>query len=940
MSDSAKKRWLIKDSEGRVRGPFYTDDVLKRIKNGEFSGEEFISLYPSADWSPISNDPTFYDKLLEILEGAPAEEDRGQVISPPEDIADDFVQSRSAEGQKKTEAKAPPPKNRAERVTLKRTDEPEPEKEKEHEPKQHKTIELKSRRKAIKKATAKKTTVPLIVATAVFLGAIYLMVTPETRVEDRIHLLAPRKGQPTLPNDQLQAKQKMAVGDYVKDNFSNYVRAEETLVQIVEANPKNQGALALLCLDYLELWPYAYQDSKDLYALTVAEQMASAIDAAGFEAATCRAVDFINRGRFVEAKNVADTIMDSFSGSGQPPIAFYYLKAKLFDVSKDYSSAISYAQTAEQLWPQWLRAYSFEARMQSKNKNFSEAANRYRSILKANPNHKVAQVELGVIEFENLQNYQTGKQILEAAMKMAERAPRDVMSRGYLGLAEVSMREQDNSNALNYAQKSYALNSDDPRSKEIILKIGGEKKLRETKVLDSQLVYEGDQLVREGDCNAAQAHFKEAFEANHKNGIAAMKAAQCLWDLSLSTEAIEWLNKAIQADPYLIDAYVLLADYFTQRFNYEAAGQVLAKAKAISPNSNKVYGGYALVEFRRNNFIGAINYANKAIQIYETDVDSYVILARALIQNQQYPKAFESASKAVELDINNKNAQIVYAESLGMTRGLNVGIDYLTRLVSTYPTLTEYRMALGLMYERDQSYTSAEQVFDQVVRIEDKPKQAYLELGKVLQLERRYDDALIAFFKAAELDPADVEALYLAGLLYLDAKKPSEARTQFQHVLKINKDYPLVNYQLGRAALDLDAPQEALEQAKIEITKNPNLADPYLLSADAHTAMRQYELCAGDYLQAVKLRPQGADFYVKMARCYRLSGNLESAQSMINQASRQESGNPELWKEQGAIYETQEQRVKAIEAYNQYLTLAPNAIDRDQVQMRIKTLSQ
>src|ERR1700677_920235 len=95
MSDAGKKRWLVKDAEGRVRGPYYTDDVLKRIKNGEFTGEEFISLYPSADWSPISNDPTFYDKLLEILEGAPADDEPAPVIPKPE-IPDDFVRSGRA----------------------------------------------------------------------------------------------------------------------------------------------------------------------------------------------------------------------------------------------------------------------------------------------------------------------------------------------------------------------------------------------------------------------------------------------------------------------------------------------------------------------------------------------------------------------------------------------------------------------------------------------------------------------------------------------------------------------------------------------------------------------------------------------------------------------------------------------------------------------------
>ena len=176
-------------------------------------------------------------------------------------------------------------------------------------------------------------------------------------------------------------------------------------------------------------------------------------------------------------------------------------------------------------------------------------------------------------------------------------------------------------------------------------------------------------------------------------------------------------------------------------------------------------------------------------------------------------------------------------------------------------------------------------------------------------------------------------------MLYLAAHKPTDAQAQFERVLKVNKNYPLVNYEIGRAALMLDAPEEALEQAKREEAKNPHLADPYILAADAYTALKQYSLCAGEYQKAVKLRPVGAEMYVKMATCYRLAGDLGAALAMINIAHDQDSGNPEVWKEQGAIYDTRGDREKAITAYSEYLALAPNAPDRAQVQARINFLS-
>jgi tetratricopeptide (TPR) repeat protein len=199
-------------------------------------------------------------------------------------------------------------------------------------------------------------------------------------------------------------------------------------------------------------------------------------------------------------------------------------------------------------------------------------------------------------------------------------------------------------------------------------------------------------------------------------------------------------------------------------------------------------------------------------------------------------------------------------------------------------------------------------------------------------------EALDLLLKAAVLDPADAEPLFLAGLIYLDLKKPQEASLQFQRVLTINKLYPLVQYQLGRAALLSNDPKAALAMTEAEKRANPNLADAYLLAAEAHTLMQQYSMCATEYQKAIKLRPQQASIYVKIAQCYRKAGNLDAAMAMLNVASSKESGLADTYKEQGAIYELKGDVMHAIESYNQYFVLDPDAADRGQIEARISAL--
>src|SRR5207248_3287387 len=57
----------IRHASGQIDGPFTTEKVLYKIGRGEFSGDESIAHYPDGKWISITQDPQFYDKLLEVI---------------------------------------------------------------------------------------------------------------------------------------------------------------------------------------------------------------------------------------------------------------------------------------------------------------------------------------------------------------------------------------------------------------------------------------------------------------------------------------------------------------------------------------------------------------------------------------------------------------------------------------------------------------------------------------------------------------------------------------------------------------------------------------------------------------------------------------------------------------------------------------------------------
>jgi tetratricopeptide (TPR) repeat protein len=923
------RRWIIRDASGRIDGPFTTEKILYKIGRGEFSGDEHIAHYPDGHWIPISQDPQFYDKLLDVIS-----EDENQEGTEITHVME-FTRPEQPE-------KDPEPTQTKSSATPEHTQTPTPiapgqqKGKKKKRRRKPEDIELVDVRPQILKQLIPKVRLPVFIAVAGLAIAALILLSSGSD-EERIHLIAPQKGQAQVAPESARGRIRQGVGDFVKDTFDGYLKAQNSFVYVVERNNKNAEVMALLCMTYLQLWPYAYQDSSDSKVISMMVQESSKIDPAGMHSATCRTVDLIVRSRFQEAKSLVEAILDARANESNPPIIFYFLKGFLLEGTGDHASAIGYLQSAQQLWQSWILPYVMEAQAHVRLEKYNNAANLYRRVLQVNPAHTTARIELGILEYKQFNHFDIGERLLKEALRK-EDAPRPTLSRAYLGLAEVALKRGDQSQALSYAQKAFSLNPSNTVAKNLIVQIGGVEKLKSTKVKGQQLLFEGDQFFREGDCHAAQAHYKAAFEEDQRNALAALKAAQCLWKLSFSTEAIEWLNRAIRADPKLVEAYVTMADYQAQRYNFTAAARILETARSVNPKSYEVYRGFAMVELRRNNAKGAINFGKRALQLYENDVETQIILAQASLALHDPKMGYNYAAKAVDLDVNHRKAQIVYAEALAGLQGVDVGVDYFLKLVNNYPLVGEYRLALGKMLLADERYQQAEEIFRQIIKLEEKPKEAYVELAKVLKAEGNMNEALELLLKAAVLDPADAEPLFLAGGIYLDLKKPQEASVQFSRVLTINKLYPLVHYQLGRAALLLNDPKSALTFTEAEKKANPNLADAYLLAAEAQSLLQQYSMCATEYQKAIKLRPQQANIYVRLAQCYRKAGNLDAAIAMLNVASTRESGMADIYKEQGAIYELKGDVVHAIESYNQYFSLDPDAPDRSQIEDRISTL--
>lgn len=1009
MEDNSGQ-WVFRLSEkDQVKGPFSTDELRAMIVSGNFNGNEEICQYPQGEWQVLTKQAEFYDALLESLENPvdvkikkDAKMDAETVIRqdgppikklaevPKFDLKEFVEKELKAEEDLKTRimgdktkvkdpnAKAPAVKNNLVSIEESPKLETAPEQvpavipiergltNKAPTPlnilnERDKNLELqmvdlkKIRQKEVRKLFP--ALFLILILTGVFT---YLIIEDEELSSSGKgwSLVGPVKNLDELTAAEVGELKKKAVIAFQNGVMEQLLIAQKDLVKAIEGAPKDLEAMGLLCMAHEQLWPFTQQTEQDLKSIFTTTQLARSANPLSNFADACQATYLLLKGQNKEAKSLIEKTLDNPTEKFTLGTFLYFIKAEMLEYEANFVNAEAYYDQASKLWPQWIPARFGKARMLYKQNKLSEARAEFEKILKDYPESKVALFGLGLVEFKSTRDKEKMLSYFSNGFKIKQKIQKDFHAEALNNYANLLKDNGDNKAALVVAQEAYRLSPGNRNMKELVLSLGGEDKVDAN---NPEVVLIGDQFVRAGDHLTAQAQFKAAFELNPKNAAAAFKAAKSLWQINQTREAINWLDKAISADKNFLPAYILKADYESQKYNFNNAQKTLALAASIFSQNQEVTKALALLEFRKNNMYTAIQYGERALRMYDADVELLTMLAQAHIyvytnapttrkndadkKDESKKAAARYATKATTLEPAWPESQITYAKLLGATEGPVREESYLKNMIKTFPYTMEYRLALADFYKTNEKFTESAAVYEELVAIDPRNKKATFGLAETYRVLNKVDQAQNYYNITSTLDPSDVEPLFSNAKLLIETASGREARaknlqalTKLELVKKINPDFPKASFTMARCYLELGEFDKALEMIADEKKRNPSIADSYILAAEIYYRRAQFKECATENSAAIKLRPSSAELYVKASICYRNSDSLDIAEDMLEMAKERESGYAEIFRELGYISDKKGQKKEAVKNFEIYLVLSPNAVDRDEVNKEISRL--
>jgi predicted TPR repeat methyltransferase len=197
--------------------------------------------------------------------------------------------------------------------------------------------------------------------------------------------------------------------------------------------------------------------------------------------------------------------------------------------------------------------------------------------------------------------------------------------------------------------------------------------------------------------------------------------------------------------------------------------------------------------------------------------------------SKRYGPAEDRCRQALALDPMHADSLHLLGLVYWQTNRRELGVDLIGSAIRCNPTNHEYFLNLGELLRVQNKLDDARKSFDIAIRLAPNLAAGWIKLSTLLRVQRQYDEALLALDHALTLDPDNAEAPALSGGVLFDLGRYEEALAKCDLALAISPDQVEALGVKGDCLRNLDRPAEAAGSYRRASELEPNRADVWRL---------------------------------------------------------------------------------------------------------------
>jgi tetratricopeptide (TPR) repeat protein len=313
---------------------------------------------------------------------------------------------------------------------------------------------------------------------------------------------------------------------------------------------------------------------------------------------------------------------------------------------------------------------------------------------------------------------------------------------------------------------------------------------------------------------------------------------------SQPAKAIEQLRKALVLDPKSFDANHNLGELLLRRGDIAGALPLLQQAQKLKPSSYENGYNLSLAYFLTGHTTQSEELAKSLLSAHNTG-ELHNLLAQIKEKQGSYLAAADEFSTAAHMDPSEQNL-FDWGSELLLHRTYGPAVEVFGQALQRYPDSPRCQIGMGMALSALGKYEEAIQALLKAADLNPSDPRCYRFLAHAYELSPNpSDDVVERFRRFAELRPQDGMAQFFYATSLLKGKKPELGSSEFVQVedllrkaIALDEKNAQAHFRLG----NLYADQRDFDRSFPEYEKTVAL-DPDL--PDVHYRLGQYYVHAG-----------------------------------------------------------------------------------------------
>ncbi|XP_071949677.1 uncharacterized protein [Antedon mediterranea] len=416
-----------------------------------------------------------------------------------------------------------------------------------------------------------------------------------------------------------------------------------------------------------------------------------------------------------------------------------------------------------------------------------------------------------------------------------------------------------------------------------------------------------------------------------------------LGDLKLSWQD---LNQAIELEPQLMDAYWHRHLLYLLRKKPTKALEDLNIILKMNKDHIGAYKSRAEIFCEMGELTMAIMNFSQTIKLDPDDHEAYYKRAQMYEQRGDMLLALEDYREVSRLMPSKTDAVLKRGEyQFNVNKNWMAAIKDFTDMLAQEPNSALARLYRGRAYAKQGRFSNAVEDLSAAIHLDPQCSAPFFYRGCILRRclpMKALNDLSVSLLLDDSAD--NIMAYMHRGILYMELNRCEDAMTDFESVLKLDRNMAAAHVNLGLIYMNkLNNYYKALQKFTNAIKVDPTYVRALVCRAVAYQRIHELKHALLDYTKAIHLRPDQHHYYMYRGEILLEMKNFELASFCVQHAAELSHGLGQSPTQQAAVQSFLHNYNKAIETLSTAARLKPAAplfILLGKTQMKAKKFSQ